>query len=443
MAVSALHALPLPPGQRGFPILGETGDWARDPLLFAQERFARYGPVWQTHLLGRPCVVMLGPEANRFILGTHMHLFSSRAGWSKTITSLIGDGLSLLDGAVHRRHRAMILPALHGPALAGYFAVMRDLVVEHAVSWVRAGEIRLFDAFKRLSFAIATRLMLGPQSADEAAACFEHFHVFTHGLFAPPAWRVPWTPYGKAWRAGQRLRPMLQRIIREHRARSNTDTILGLMLAARDEYGAGFTDEELVDELLVLLWAGHDTITSLLTWTVYELLRHPAALARVRAEQDDALVGRDLDFGDLKRFPLLDRVLREAERLHPPAPGGFRGVIEDFEYAGYRVPAGWTVMYSSVFTHHMPELWHDPERFDPDRFAIPREEGKRPFCLVGFGAGPRVCVGLGFAQMQMRIVMSHLLRRVRFELLPDQDVSVVAVPTPMPRDGLRVRVASV
>jgi cytochrome P450 len=87
----------------------------------------------------------------------------------------------------------------------------------------------------------------------------------------------------------------------------------------------------------------------------------------------------------------------------------------------------------------MPELWHAPERFDPGRFAPPREEGRRPFSLIGFGGGPRVCVGLAFAQMQMRIVMSHLLRTVQFELLPDQDFSPVAVPTPMPRDGLRVR----
>ena len=99
MAVSISPPLPLPPGRRGFPVLGETGDWARDPLKFARDRHERYGLVWRTHLMGRPTAVLLGPEANRFILGSQMHLFSSREGWSKTITSLIGDGLSLLDGA--------------------------------------------------------------------------------------------------------------------------------------------------------------------------------------------------------------------------------------------------------------------------------------------------------------------------------------------------------
>ncbi len=439
MAVSISSPLPLPPGRRGFPVLGETGDWARDPLKFARDRHARYGLVWRTHLMGRPTAVLLGPEANRFVLGTHMHLFSSRDGWSKTITSLIGDGLSLLDGATHRRHRAMIMPALHGTTLNAYFDEMHAQVAAHAERWLAAGELGMFAAFKRLSFDIATRLMLGPQSQAEAAECFELFHTFTRGLFAPPAWKLPWIPYGKAWNAGLRLRPILRRIVGEHRSMGGTDTILGMLVAARDEQGMGFSDDELVDELLVLLWAGHDTITSLLTWVVYELARDPSVAAPALAEQR-AFGAGGLALADLRRMPALDRVLREAERLHPPAPGGFRAVVSEFEYGGYRIPAGWNVMYSSVFTHHMPELWRDPDRFNPERFAASQNEGRQPFCLVGFGGGPRVCVGLAFAQMQMRIVMAYLLRTLRFELLPGQRFDPVAVPTRMPRDGLRVRV---
>lgn len=436
MAVSISPPLPLPPGRRGFPVLGETGDWARDPLKFARDRHERYGLVWRTHLMGRPTAVLLGPEANRFILGSQMHLFSSREGWSTTITSLIGDGLSLLDGATHRRHRAMIMPALHGQALQGYFDEMHAQVAGHAQRWLAAGQLRLFGGFKRLSYDIATRLMLGPQSRPEAERCFELFGTFTRGLFAPPAWRVPWLPYGRAWQAGQQLRPILRRIVAEHRA-APANTILGALVAARDEQGQGFSDDELIDELLVLLWAGHDTITALLTWLVYELACHPRVAEQALAEQRAVLGQRALELADLRQLPVLDRVVREAERLHPPAPGGFRAVVNEFDYSGYRIPAGWNVMYSSVFTHHMPELWRDPARFDPDRFA--RGEGKQPFCLVGFGGGPRICVGLAFAQMQMRIVMSYLLRHVRFELLPGQRFDPVAVPTPMPRDGLLVR----
>src|SRR3712207_1420152 len=128
----------LPPGRSGLPWIGETIELVRDPLAVARQRYERWGPVWRTHLMGRPCAVLLGAEANRFILSTHMHLFSSRAGWGKPITSLIGDGLSLIDGDAHRRHRRMIQPALHGAMLHRYFDTMQRLTVEHARRWFRA-----------------------------------------------------------------------------------------------------------------------------------------------------------------------------------------------------------------------------------------------------------------------------------------------------------------
>jgi retinoid hydroxylase len=428
--------LPLPPGARGLPWIGETIAWVRDPLRFAQERYERYGPVWRTHLMGRPCVTLLGPEANHFILSSHAHLFSSRAGWGKPITSLIGGGLSLIDGPEHRRHRRMIQPALHGTILARYANVMHELTFRHANDWARQGTLRLFDGFKHLSFDIAAALMLRARTDAETRAFYDLFHVFTRGLFAPPAWKVPGTPYGQAWQAGKVLRRRLREIVTMRR-REPADDVLGLLLEARDEHGVGFTDDELIDELLVLLWAGHDTVTSLLTWAVYELLRTPELWRQARAEQATT-DGADVDA--TRRVPYLDRVLRETERLHPPAPGGFRGVVEAFDYGGYHVPVGWTVQYSIVFTHHMPALWHEPERFDPDRFLPHRGEGKKPFHLIGFGGGPRVCVGLAFAQMQMRMILGHLLRNFDLELTPAQDFAPVAVPTRMPRDGLHVRI---
>jgi len=348
------ESLPLPPGTEGLPWLGETIAWVRDPLQFARERYTSYGPVWRTHLMGRPCVVLLGPEANRFILSTHMHLFSSRRGWGKPITSLIGDGLSLIDGAEHRRHRRMIQPALHGAMLARYFDVMRDLAVQHTAEWARRGQLKLFDGFKHLSFDIAAYLMLGARTPAETRRLYERFHVFTGGLFAPPAWKLPWTPYGRAWHAGQSLRRTLQELLDVRRA-DGGDHLLGLLLAARDEHGAGFTDTELIDELLVLLWAGHDTVTSLLTWAMYELLRHPEVAAAAIAEQEEVAGDEPLSLAHLKQMPLLDRILREAERLHPPAPGGFRGVVAPFEYGGYPLPAGWRVRSGE----------HPPELLDP------------------------------------------------------------------------------
>lgn len=439
MDATAPLPFPLPPGSGGFPLLGETGDWARDPLRFAQERAARYGLVWRTHLLGRPCIVLLGPEANRFMLSSHRHAFSSHLGWGRTITSLIGDGLSFLDGERHRRHRTLIRPALHGESITRFMLLMEHTINNHLRSWVQRGELRLFDGLKQLSFAIAAEFFLGISDEAQIRTMERIFRAFSQGLFAPPAWRIPGLPYNRAWNAGQQLRQIVGAAIERHRAASQP-TVLGMLLEARDADGNGLSDPELLDEMLVLLWAGHDTVTSLLTWSVYELLCHPQILAATHAEQAAVVGAGPLQREHLSRLPLLDRVLRETERLHPPAPGGFRGVVEDVQFGGYHIPRGWTVMYSSVFTHRMPELWHEPDRFDPDRFLPPREEGRKPFHLIGFGGGPRICIGYAFAQLQMRMVLVHMLREIRLELVPGQRFHPISVPTSMPRDGLRVRV---
>ena len=142
----------------------------------------------------------------------------------------------------------------------------------------------------------------------------------------------------------------------------------------------------------------------------------------------------------LGQMPYLEQILSEIERLHPPVGGGFRGVIKPFEFNGFHVPAGWQLVYSILLTHQLPEIYPNPERFDPDRFSPQRQEHKqRPFSLIGFGGGARICIGIAFAKMEMKIVAAHLLRGYQWELLPNQSLDSVLVPTRRPKDRLRVR----
>lgn len=430
---------PLPPGRLGLPYLGETVAWVRDPLRFAQERYERYGPIWTTRLIGRPFVVMLGPEANRFVLGSHGHLFSSRDGWGDTLYSLIGEGLSLQDGARHRHRRVTLQPAFHRHALQRYFVAMRQATERHLAHWLTLPELPLFDGFKAVTFEIAAEVLLGTSAGAEFEELEQHFDIFNNGIFAPLSLNVPWTPFGRAIRARRALESTLLRMIERRRAAPGDDA-LGLLLQATDEDGQPLPDSEIVAQVLLLLWAGHDTITSLLTWVFYELGRHPAVVAELRAELDVVVGSGALQVEQLRSLPALDRVLRESERLHPPAPGGFRGVREGFEWQGYTVPAGWNVMYSIVFTHNQPDLFHDPARFDPARFGPPWNEGHHAYSLIGFGGGPRMCIGLAMAQMEMRIIVATLLRQVDIAVLTEQDLAPVATPTKRPKDRLRVRV---
>jgi cytochrome P450 len=139
-------------------------------------------------------------------------------------------------------------------------------------------------------------------------------------------------------------------------------------------------------------------------------------------------------------MPYLDQILCEIERLHQPVGGGFRGVVKPFEFNGFQVPVGWQVVYSIIGSHRLPSFYPEPERFDPDRFSPQRQEHKqRPFSLIGFGGGPRICIGIAFAKMEMKIVAAHLLRSYQWELLPNQRLNSIEIPTSHPRDRLRVR----
>ena len=146
-----------------------------------------------------------------------------------------------------------------------------------------------------------------------------------------------------------------------------------------------------------------------------------------------------LDLEQLGQMPYLEQVLWEIERLQPPVAGGFRGVVKPFEFQGFHVPAGWMALYSILATHRIPEIYPDPERFDPDRFSPQRQEHKRPFSLIGFGGGPRLCIGIAFAKMEMKIIAAYLLRGYQWEILPNQSLDTVRIPTSRPKDRLQVR----
>lgn len=437
-----LHSSPhplAPPGQSGWPVIGEIREWLADPLGFAQERAARHGPVWRTHLLGRPCVVLLGPEGNQFMLAGGARHFSWRQGWGRAMLDLMGGGLSLLDGHEHDERRRLVRPALGHAALREQLPAIRAMVEEQCAGWAAAGDVALFEKLKTLAFDIALLAVCGPVSPAIGQRLHADFDAFTAGLFTPLALNLPGTTYGRAKRAAGRLRRALGELVGQRRAAPLPEgrDALSLML----EPPASPSERDICSELLLLLWAGHDTVASLLTWICYELAGHPELAERARREISLAAgAAAEGSPEQLRQLPLLDRIIKEGERLHPPAPGGFRGVCESFEYGGWTIPKGWLAMYSTVYTHHMPELWREPERFDPDRYAAPREEGRGvPFSLVGFGGGPRICIGLALAQMEMRLVLLELLRGYEWELAAGQSFERVWLPTNQPRDKLLVR----
>lgn len=433
----AIVDLPLPPGSFGWPIVGETISFLLDPQ-FADKRQAKYGNIFKTQLIGRRTVVMMGPEANRCILSTHMDHFSWREGWPDTFRELLGESLFLQEGEQHRRNRKLLMPAFHGKALESYFDIMSQVGQRYLAQWKELGNFVWFGEMKKLTFEIASLLLLGSETGNETEQLSQWFTELTNGLFAIPL-RWPWTTYGKALNARDCLLQHIDKVIQSRMRHPGSDA-LSLLVQSVDEEGDRLSLEEIKVQALLMLFAGHETTTSMLISLVMVLAQHPQVLERARNEQLQLASEGDLSLSQLKQMPYLEQVLKEVERLYPPVGGGFRGVVKALSFNGYQVPEGWQALYRINAAHQDERCFSDPLVFDPDRFSPERSEQKRfEFSLVGFGGGSRICLGLAFAQMEMKVVASLLLRDYQWELLPEQNLSMSAIPTLRPKSGLRVK----
>jgi sterol 14-demethylase len=204
-------------------------------------------------------------------------------------------------------------------------------------------------------------------------------------------------------------------------ANEGTDDFLDTLIAARGADGDPLSDDTITGLLLTLLFAGQHTSAVLATWTGVLLLQNPQHLAPILAEQATVLNANGISLAALKQLTRLDRCIKEAERLHPPLVMLMRKVLTDFEFDGHIIPVGDLTMVSPAVSHKVPEIFADPGRYDPDRFAPPREEDRRmPYALIGFGGGKHRCIGLAFANQQVKVIWSVLLRRYNFDLV-DRD----------------------
>jgi retinoid hydroxylase len=428
--------LKLPSGTTGLPLIGESLEFLFNPE-FISKRYEAYGPIFKSNILGRPTVFMVGPEAVEFVLASHMDHFSWREGWPDSFKTLLGESLFLQEGEEHRRNRRLIMPAMHGPALAGYFSTMEAIAFQYFKQWETQKAFSWFEQYKQLTFDIASQLLLGTHAGPEVGRLSKLFSTLTDGLFSLSPVPLPWTALGRAVEARNQILDHLEEVIRE-RQKKPTDDALSLMIQARDEEGNSLSLKELKAQAMLLLFAGHETTTSMLTWLCLEMGRHPEVLERARAEQKALAERGSLSLEQISQMPYLDQVMCEVERVHPPVAGGFRGVIKPFEFNGFHVPAGWLAQYSILATHRLSTVYPEPERFDPNRWNADQQPKRQPFSLLGFGGGPRICVGIAFAKMEMKIILAHLLRSYRWELSSGQSLDAVIVPTRRPKDGLRV-----
>jgi cytochrome P450 len=413
-----------PPGAASFS-MRRTREFEREPLPLLLRLREEHGPVFTIRLLYQPIVFALGPEANHYMTVSHASNFRWRDGGMGDLIPLLGDGLLTTDGDYHRRARRIMLPAFHRERLAASTAIMAE-EAERAVSGWRPGErLDLYMWTRRLALRIAMRALFGfdpDRDARDArmAVEFEEALGYWGREYALQMLRGPGSP----WRAMNRAKAKLDRVIFAEIARRRASgergmDILSLLLDAADEDGSRLSDRELRDQVMTLLFAGHDTTTSTVAFMFYELARNPGEVPRDEAG--------------------LDMVLDETLRMYPPAWIGPRRSIEPFELCGVRVPGGVMVNYCSWASHHLPEVFPEPWRFRPSRFAPEAKAALPKGAYVPFGGGSRTCIGMRFGQLEVKEIARAILNRFVLYLAdPSHVPSIRQMPTLSPRGGLPV-----
>jgi cytochrome P450 len=431
-------------------LLGLLPELSRDPLGLLTRCTRDYGDFVRVRL-GLSRAVLIGhPDLVEEVLIARNHDFRKNLG-TRRLGSLIGQGLLLSEGDFWLRQRRLMQPAFHRQRVAAMAGAMTGAAVEMLQSW-RAGQVRdIGQEMTELTLRIVGRALFGTDvGADldrirgSSRAMTEHFlsRLYTLMILVPDS--VP-TPGNLRYRRAVRdLERLVYRILGERRSSGlHGDDLLGMLLSARDDDGSGMTDRQLRDEVMTLLLAGHDTTALALTWAWVLLAQHPPAEARLQAEVDAVLDGRLPTAADVARLSHVEHVLTETLRLYPTAWAIGREAVRDTTIGGQRVARGTTVLMSPWVIHRDPRFYDAPDEFRPERWADGLAGRLPRYAYVPFGAGQRVCIGSGFAQLEAVLLLASIAQRFRLELAdPAQPIEPLPVVTLRTRQPVRMKLSA-
>ena len=369
---------------KGLPLVGNLPKFLRDPLANAQS-LAVHGNVVRSRTFFET-VTLLGPDANAFVLHDREGNFSNRGGWAYWIDSVFPGAIMAMDDPAHKHHRRIMQGAFKRSAMARYVSDMGP-VIEQVVSGWQPGPMQVFPQIKALTLNIAARVFMGMSLGPEADQMNRAFIDTVEASLA--LIRKPVPPLGM-WR-GVKARNYLVGLMRAQlaykRATEGPD-LFSQLCHARGEDGEQFTDDEVVNHMIFLMMAAHDTTTSTLTTMFYCLAKHPEWQERLRDEAL-ALPEAHLGFDQLADAERTEWVMKESLRLYPPLTSIPRKAARDCHFGGFQIPKGTPVGISPIHTHHLPELWTEPTRFDPERFSPGRAEHKRhAYAFLPLAAAP-------------------------------------------------------
>ncbi|KAL0717435.1 hypothetical protein Bca4012_066757 [Brassica carinata] len=411
----------LPPGSMGWPYLGETLQlYSQDPNVFFTSKQKRYGEMFKTRILGYPCVMLASPEAARFVLVTHNHMF--KPSYPKSKERLIGpSALFFHQGDYHVYIRKLVQSSLYPESIRKLIPDIEHIALSSLQSWANMPIVSTYQEMKQFAFDVGILAIFGHLEYSYREILKHNYNIVDKGYSSFPM-NLPGTSYHKALKARKRLTTIVSEIIRERRKKSILKRdFLGHLLDVKDDEGRVLTQEQIADNIIGVLFAAQDTTASCLTWILKYLHDDQKLLEAVKDEQraiyeENNRDKKSLTWGQTRNMPLTHKVILESLRMASIISFTFREAVDDVEYKGYLIPKGWKVMPLFRNIHHNPKYFSNPEAFNPSRFEVT----PKPNTFMPFGSGVHACPGNELAKWEV----------VRGE------EGIEYGPFPIPRNGL-------
>ncbi|MFB6109133.1 MAG: cytochrome P450 [Haloplanus sp.] len=430
-----------PPGPTGLPVVGSTPAMVRGGLEFRERMAREYGDVVHWETPSGHAYQLNHPEDVGHVL-VHDNAKYTKGEWFQRVLSLTGDGILNSTGEKWRRNRHLIQPSFHPDRISVYGEMMTDLTDAMLTEWVDGETRRIHDDMMALTLRIVSQALFGvdiERHVDDIGEAMEKALPTTTNvlhLLLPEG--VPLPARRRLEEARDTLHGITNEIVREKRENPGDHDVVSMLLRAGED-GDALSTEQIRDEAITLLTAGHETTAVALTYTTYLLAQHPAVEAKLVAELESVLDGARPTMADLPELTYTERVVKESMRLFPPVPGIVREAAERDEIGGYTIPAGARIFMNQWVVHRDSRWYDDPLAFRPERWTDEFERSLPQLAYFPFGAGPRRCIGDRFAMLEARLVLATLYRAYHLELVSDRNVEVVPTVTSRPKEDVVMR----